>query len=80
MTKMPKAPEKATPQDPEDKHGPDYDNDTPNNWLRGANEDATTKPGFADGVHGGGHAQKAPPVNAEKWGRRTADERYGRIK
>lgn len=34
------------PQCPEDQHGPGYSNPTPENWLRGANEDATTKPGF----------------------------------
>jgi len=34
------------PQDISNKRGPDYDNRTPRNWLVGANEDATTKPGF----------------------------------
>lgn len=34
------------PQFPEDKHGPGYDGDTPESWVTGKNEDATTKPGF----------------------------------
>lgn len=33
------------PQDPIDKHGPKYDNDTPSNWLRGM-PSACDKPGF----------------------------------
>lgn len=37
------------PQAECDKRGPDYDNNTSNNWLRGANENATTKPGFDKG-------------------------------
>lgn len=41
-----KAKDMTNPQDPMDKQGPDYSNDTPNTWVRGANEDATTKPGF----------------------------------
>jgi len=34
------------PQDECDKRGPDYDNLTPQSWITGRNEDATTKPGF----------------------------------
>jgi len=41
--------DRHAPQDPVDKHGPGYENDTPNNWLRGANQDATTKPNFDKG-------------------------------
>lgn len=33
-------------QFPEDQDGPGYDNDTPESWVTGANENATTKPGF----------------------------------
>jgi hypothetical protein len=37
-------------QDPEDRHDNSktarYDNDHPNDWVRGTGEDATTKPGF----------------------------------
>src|SRR5262249_7082275 len=40
------------PQAREDQHGPNYDNDTPNNWLRGANQDATTNPNFDKGKRG----------------------------
>jgi len=40
------APEQHKPQFHEDRPASGYSNDTPNNWLRGANEDATTKPGF----------------------------------
>lgn len=39
-------PEQSKPQMPEDKQGPGYENDTPETWVSGANEDATTKPGF----------------------------------
>jgi hypothetical protein len=31
--------------DPNNLQGPGYRNDHPNDWVRGANEDATTKPG-----------------------------------
>ncbi len=41
-----KAPDQCEPQAPEDKPGPKYENRTPDNWLRGAGENATTKPGF----------------------------------
>jgi hypothetical protein len=34
------------PQMPEDKHMPNYNNDTPNSWLRGRNESAEGKPNF----------------------------------
>lgn len=35
------------PQDPIDKHGPKYDNQTPSNWLRGMGPNhAEGKPGF----------------------------------
>jgi hypothetical protein len=34
-----KAKDMSQPQDPQDKRGPGWQNDTPNNWLRGANED-----------------------------------------
>lgn len=35
------------PQCPEDKHGPKYSNDTPNNWLRGMGKgEAEGKPSF----------------------------------
>lgn len=35
------------PQAPEDRHGPDYNNDTPKNWLRGMpRESAEGKPSF----------------------------------
>lgn len=38
------------PQDPEDKHGPKYDNNTPSNWLRGmGSKRAEGKPGFDKG-------------------------------
>ncbi len=33
------------PQCPEDKRGPDYDNNTPSNWLRGM-PSAENKPNF----------------------------------
>ena len=33
-------------QSPADRHAPDYHNDTPNNWLRAAGENATSKPNF----------------------------------
>ena len=37
----------TNPQDPVDKRGPDYSNDTPNTWLRGGpNESAEGKPNF----------------------------------
>jgi hypothetical protein len=38
------------PQDPTDRHGANYDNNHPNDWIRGVNEDATTKPGFDHSV------------------------------
>ena len=38
--------DQTQPQTPEDKHGPNYSNLVSNDWRRGANEDATTKPGF----------------------------------
>lgn len=35
------------PQCPEDKRGPDYDNNTPDNWVRGMGKgQAEGKPGF----------------------------------
>ena len=34
------------PQAECDQRGPGYDNKTPQSWITGANEDATTKPGF----------------------------------
>ena len=41
------------PQCPEDKRGPDYDNNTPDNWLRGMGKDqACGKPGFDHGSKG----------------------------
>jgi hypothetical protein len=43
------------PQFPEDKHGPGYNNEVANDWRRGANEDATTRPGY---VPGGGRAKR----------------------
>jgi len=33
-------------QTPDNRHCANYDNDTPNNWLRGVGERATNKPGF----------------------------------
>lgn len=33
-------------QSPTDKHGPGYDNDTPDTWLRGVGENAEGKPNF----------------------------------
>jgi hypothetical protein len=43
-------PSQEAPQCPEDKRGPDYDNNTPSNWLRGM-PNAEGKPSFD---HGGG--------------------------
>jgi hypothetical protein len=40
----PPAKDMSKPQDPIDRRGPA--NDHRNDWVRGANEDATTKPGF----------------------------------
>jgi hypothetical protein len=40
------APDRHEPQAPEDRPAKGYANDTPKGWLRGSNEDATTKPGF----------------------------------
>lgn len=38
------------PQCPEDKHGANYNNDTPNNWLRGMGPgEAEGKPSFDKG-------------------------------
>jgi hypothetical protein len=34
------------PQCPEDARAPDYDNNHPNDWVRGANEDATRMPHY----------------------------------
>ena len=34
------------PQDPEDQRSPRYDGDHANDWVRGANEDATAMPNF----------------------------------
>lgn len=34
------------PQCPEDARAPGYDNNTPQSWVTGKNEDATRKPGF----------------------------------
>ena len=34
------------PQCPEDQLAPAYSNETPESWITGKNEDATTKPGF----------------------------------
>ena len=34
------------PQDICDKRGPDYDNNHPNDWVRGRNEDATSMPHY----------------------------------
>jgi hypothetical protein len=43
--------DKHAPQSPENKHGPNYDNRTPNTWVRGfgkggGNESAEGKPGY----------------------------------
>lgn len=38
---MPQPADQQKPQDPEDKHGPKYDNDT-SGWVRGVGQ----KPGF----------------------------------
>lgn len=39
--------DQSHPQSPEDKQGPDYSNDTPDNWLRGMGKgQAEGKPGF----------------------------------
>ena len=44
----------CSPQSPEDKHGPGYDNDTPSNWLRGMGKgEAEGKPGFDKHKSGG---------------------------
>jgi hypothetical protein len=40
--------DQSAPQCPEDKQGPDYDNDAPNNWVRGM-PNAEGKPGFDKG-------------------------------
>jgi hypothetical protein len=34
------------PQCPEDQRAPGYDNNHPNDWVRGKNEDATSMPHF----------------------------------
>jgi len=39
---LPQPTDQQKPQDPEDKHGPKYDNDTEKNWLLGYGD----KPGF----------------------------------
>lgn len=40
-------PNNEAPQNPEDKRGPDYDNNTPDNWLRGMGKgEAEGKPSF----------------------------------
>jgi hypothetical protein len=38
-----------TVQDPEDRHDRRYNNDAPNDWRLGGNEDATGKPSFDRG-------------------------------
>lgn len=52
---MAKAPsrEQQAPQCPEDKHGAKYDNDTPDNWLRGMGpKQACGKPGYDNSPKG----------------------------
>lgn len=47
MAKTPPAESQQAPQCPEDAHGPKYDNDTPDNWLRGMGPgEAEGKPGY----------------------------------
>lgn len=44
----------CSPQFPEDKHGPGYDNDVASNWLRGMGKgEAEGKPGFDKHKSGG---------------------------
>ncbi len=45
-------PDRSMPQDPEAKRGPNWADDHPNDWIRGANEDATTMPNFDRGSRG----------------------------
>src|SRR5262245_42623124 len=49
-------PDRSEPQFREDQRGPDWKDDTSNDWRRGAGEDATTKPNFdscgSKGYHG----------------------------
>ena len=48
--------DKHLPQDPVDRHGPKYENRTPDNWLRGFGrngiESAEGKPNFKPGYKG----------------------------
>lgn len=47
------SPEYQKPQAQEDRQGPTYDNDVPNNWLRGMGKsEACGKPGFDSGPSG----------------------------
>lgn len=39
---LPQPKDQQKPQDPEDQHGPKYDNDVAKNWLRGYGQE----PGF----------------------------------
>ena len=43
------------PQFKNDQRGPDWADDHANDWIRGKNEDATTRPGY---VPGGGRAKR----------------------
>lgn len=53
MAKQYPGSESQKPQFEEDKHAPGYDNDTPDNWLRGGGQNgACGKPGFDSGPSG----------------------------
>jgi hypothetical protein len=41
--------DQSQPQDPVDRHGPNYSNDVPNSWLRGGGKGGEGKPGFDKG-------------------------------
>jgi len=59
-----KAKDMSEPQFPEDKRGPDWEDDTPNNWLRGGpNESAEGKPSFdkSSGTEGHGGQDGGAP-------------------
>jgi hypothetical protein len=50
-----KAKDQSEPQrlgDPNNQRGPGWQDDHRNDWVRGANEDATTKPGYVPGYRG----------------------------
>lgn len=73
----PSAKEQQKPQAPEDRQGPKYDNDA-SGWVRSPGESAEGKPGFDGGGPGETGTKHPPHKDTQKWGRTTAQERYGR--